>query len=245
MTMISNVLVIAKIYSKWLLRRPLTYFFIAIFMPISIMVPMLLLVSPCDWTDVIAGAILFSVIGGGIADVTLNVSFDRETRRTSFFISRGIAPIEYMLGIIMGGASYTFVGAIVILFFGYALLGFEMTALQILGILGVIMVAWVTSANVGFILSLYGPRDHRLAASVADVLLFTLAFLAPVYYPIEMLPTTLRWASYSLYTTHLGIIAKSIIRGESIQIASLIFLAAFAGVLFFASTRGMRWKRGI
>jgi len=62
---IINIVTIAEIYSKWQFRRPLTFFFIAMFMPVSIIVPMLLLVPENSWSDVIVGALIFSVIGGG------------------------------------------------------------------------------------------------------------------------------------------------------------------------------------
>jgi len=115
-----NIVTIAKIYSKWQFRRPLTFFFIAMFMPISIIAPMLLLVPQEGWFNIIVGALIFSVIGGGISDVTLNVSFDREEKRNVFLITRNVKPMEYMLGILLGGASYTFVSAVVILLKGFA-----------------------------------------------------------------------------------------------------------------------------
>lgn len=238
-----NILTIARIYSKWQFRRPITFFFIAMFMPLSIIVPMLLLVPQNSWFDVIVGALIFSVIGGGISDVTLNVSFDREMKRIAFLISRDIKPMEYMLGILLGGASYTFVGAIVILLIGTAILRLDVNALQILSMLGLVAIAWIASANLGFVLSIYGPRDYRLASSLSDVLLFSLSFLAPVYYPIEILPVPLRVISYGLYTTHLGILGKSILRTEPLSLFSLGFVLIFSLLLFVISSRGIKWKR--
>jgi len=238
-----NIVTIAKIYSKWQFRRPLTFFFIAMFMPISIIVPMLLLVSQKSWFNIIVGALVFSVIGGGISDVTLNVSFDREEKRNVFFITRNVKPMEYMLGILLGGASYTFVGAVVILLIGLSILGLAVTLAQILLMLGLVVIAWIASSNLGFILSLYGPKDYRLAGSLSDVLLFSLSFLAPVYYPLEILPLPLRYFSYMIYTTHLAILGKSILRSEPLSLFSIAFVLIFSLVLFMISARGMKWKK--
>jgi ABC-2 type transport system permease protein len=240
---IINIVTIAEIYSKWQFRRPLTFFFIAMFMPVSIIVPMLLLVPENSWSDVIVGALIFSVIGGGISDVTLNVSLDREIKRSAFFVSRGVKPMEYMLGILLGGASYTFAGAGVILLIGLGILGFSATFAQVLSMLGLVAIAWISSANLGFILALYGPKDYRVAASLSDVLLFSLSFLAPVYYPVEVLPVPLRTLSYPLYTTHLGILGRSVLRAEPLNAFSLAFVLIFSAALFFISARGMRWNR--
>lgn len=240
---IINITTIGKIYSKWQFRRPLTFFFIAMFMPVSIIVPMLLLVPRNSWFDVIVGALIFSVIGGGISDITLNVSFDRETKRNTFFISRDVKPMEYMLGILLGGASYTFVGAGAILLIGIVILEFTVNLTQIIAMIGVIALAWFASATLGFILSLYGPKDYRIASSLSDVLLFTLSFLAPVYYPVEILPIPLKYLSYAIYTTHLGILGKSILRSEPVEFFSLIFILLFSLILFLISARGMKWKK--
>ena len=239
----SNVLTIAKIYSKWLIRRPATYLFITMFMPISIIVPLLFIAPRENWVDVITGALLFSVIGGGIADVTLNVSFDKQTRRLSFFMNRPVKSIEYMLGILLGGGAYTFIGASILLVIGDAILGFILSPIQIFGLFTLIFVAWMSSSNIGFILAQYGPKDFRLAGSLSDFLLYSLAFLAPVYYPIELLPAELQVASNGIYTTHLALIAKSIMRDSPVPWFSLVFIAVLIVILTIISAKAMRWKK--
>lgn len=235
------ILTISKIYAKWLLRRPLTYFFISMFMPISILIPLTMMASKYYYPDIIIGTLLFSVIGGGISDIAFNVSFDRASKRISFFIVRQVRPIDYMLGIMIGGASYTIFGALIILVIGNIVIGFSLGPLQIVLLLLLVMGAYAISSCIGFILALYGPRDYRLTSSIADVLLFTLSFLAPVYYPIEFLPDFIRPLSYVAYTTHLAYIGKSIIRAEIISIYNLLFIATLFVALFLFSVRGMRW----
>jgi len=211
------------------------------FMPISILVPLIMIAPSYYYADIVIGALLFSVIGGGISDIALNVSFDKASRRISFFIVRPLSPLDYMLGIMFGGACYTIIGAIIIIFVGNLIIGFNLSIYQVILLLFLAIGAYAISSCLGFILALYGPRDYRLTGSFADILLFTLSFLAPVYYPIESLPAFIRPFSYVAYTTHLAHIGKSITRGESISIYSLLFIIVLSVTLFLISMRGMKW----
>jgi len=236
-----RVYVVAEMYRKWLTRRPLTYFFVAMYMPVSILVPLVILAPEAYHVDVVVGALLFSVVGGGIADVALNVSYDRATRRIAFLATRPLEPFEYMLGVMLGGASYTMVGALVVLLVGQLALGFKLGVAQALGLLALAFYAYTISACLGFTLALYGPKDFRLAGSLADVLLFTLTFIAPVYYPADLLPDPLKTLSYTLYTTHIALIGKALARGEAILIDSLTITTLFLIAMLLIAKRGLKW----
>jgi ABC-2 type transport system permease protein len=212
-------------------------------MPIAIIVPLLIIAPKSIWPDVLMGALLFSVVGGGISDVTLNVSFDKHFKRISFYTTRPVKSIDYMFGIVAGGFAYTIVSALILLFISNVILGFTLTGLKLLYILLTVLLAWFISSNIGFILALYGPKDYRLAGSLSDFLLFTVSFLAPVYYPIGALPIPLQWASYGIYTTHLALILKNIVKGRPFPTFSLLFLVIFALLLFLVSENKMKWKR--
>ncbi len=241
----TNIITIAKIYAKWFFRRPLTYMFITIFMPLSVITPLLLISSKIDWPRIIIGSILFSVIGGGIADITVNVSFDKHMRRIVFLTTRPVKSMEYMIGIILGGASYTFFSAGIILAVGDAILHFRFTVLQLFLLGLIILLAWFISSNIGFIISLYGPRDFRLAGTLSDFMLFSITFIAPVYYSIQILPKYLQTASQFLYTTDLALLANSVVRTSSLPnpIFDIMFPLIFGLILFIVSGRRIRWTK--
>ncbi len=210
-------------------------------MPVSILVPLVILAPSEYHVDVIVGALLFSVVGGGLADVALNVSYDRATRRIAFLATRPVEPFEYALGVMLGGASYTMIGAIVVLLVGQLILGFKLSLTQLAGLLALAIYAYIISACIGFILALYGPKDFRLTGSLADILLFTLTFIAPVYYPVELLPEPLRAVSYTLYTTHLALAGKALARGADIPVSSLLYVTLILIVALLIVKRGLKW----
>lgn len=241
---IVNITIIGKIYAKWFFRRPLTYMFITIFMPLSIITPMLLLSGYSNWPRVIIGAPLFSVIGGGIADITMNVSFDRREGRLTFFLTRPVTSMEYMLGILLGGGAYTLVSAGIILAVGDVILGFTFDVLDLLLFVGIVLFAWIVSSNIGFVIALYGPKDYRLAGTLSDFLLFSITFIAPVFYSIKILPVFLQNVSQFLYTTDLSLIANHIINKSPLPNALLTIIVpvVFGVALFLISVRKLKWK---
>lgn len=240
---IVNVTTIGKIYAKWFFRRPLTYMFITIFMPLSIITPLLLVSTSVNWPRIIIGSALFSVIGGGISDVTMNVSFDRHMGRIVFFMTRPVQSMEYMIGIMLGGATYTFVSAGIILTTGYFVLKLHFTALQTLLLASIIVLTWFISANIGFVISLYGPKDFRLAGTLSDFVLFSITFIAPVYYSILILPQTLQSVSQILYTTDLALMANHVVGISPLPnpIFDIAYPLIFGLALFVISIRRLKW----
>ncbi len=240
----TNIIIIGKIYAKWFFRRPLTYMFITIFMPLSIITPMLLLSNHSEWPRVIIGAAIFSVIGGGIADITMNVSFDRREGRLPFFFTRPVTSIEYMLGILVGGGAYTLVSAGIILAVGDVILGFTFNIFDLLLFIGIVLFAWFISSNLGFVIALYGPKDYRLASTLSDFLLFSITFIAPVFYSIQVLPIFWQNISQYLYTTDLSLIANNAINNGPLPnpLLTISLPAAFGVTLFFISVRKWKWK---
>ncbi|MGC8585579.1 MAG: ABC transporter permease [Thermoplasmata archaeon] len=239
---ITNIIIIGKIYVKWFFRRPLTYMFITIFMPLSIITPMLLLSSHSNWSREITGAALFSVIGGGISDITMNVYFDRREGRLTFFFTRPVTSMEYMLGILFGGGAYTLVSAGIILAVGNVILGFTFNAIDLLLFVGIILLAWIVSSNLGFVIALYGPKDYRLAGTFSDFLLFSITFIAPVFYSIDSLPLFLQNASLFIYTTYLALIANHIINNNPLPnpLLTVTVPIVFGVTLFFSSVRKLK-----
>jgi len=60
---------------------------------------------------------------GGILILAFNVFYDRVSRRIAFLVTRTVEPLEYMLSVMFGGASYTMAGTVVVLLVGQLVLG--------------------------------------------------------------------------------------------------------------------------
>mgnify|MGYP001626379977 FL=1 len=71
----------------------------------------------------------------------MNVFFDRREGRLTFFFTRPVTSMEYMLGILFGGIAYTLVSAGIILAVGDVILGFTFNAIDLLLFVGIILFA--------------------------------------------------------------------------------------------------------
>ena len=118
--MITNIVTIARIYMKWAFRNPTTYLFMVVVMPLSILVPLFVVAVRTYVLDVIVGGMFFSVISGGISDMSQNISNDRQTKRLSLLVTRPVSPFEYLIGMSLGGLCHNILGSLLVLFFGFA-----------------------------------------------------------------------------------------------------------------------------
>jgi ABC-2 type transport system permease protein len=240
--MITNVVTIARIYMKWALRNPLTYIFMICVMPLSILVPLSLLASRALIVDVITGGMLFSVVMGGISDMSQNISFDRQTKRLTFLITRPVLPFEYLLGMSIGGLCYNIVGSLLVFLFAFLTLSMKFSAFAVVETLTLLVVAWFISSCIGFVIGLYGPKDYRTNSAIANILAFAFTFLAPIYYPIDAIPSPIRPLSYVVYTTHIAMAIKAVITGQPVMPFNILMIFIFLIVFLGLSRAGIKWR---
>lgn len=240
--MIANVVTIARIYMRWAFRNPLTYIFMIIVMPFSILVPLLVMIPRTYTVNVIVGGMLFSVVAGGISDMSQNISFDRQMKRLTFFVTRPVSPFEYLIGMSIGGLSYNIVGSLLVLSFASIGSLIELSFLTAMGLLAMLVTAWLISSCIGFVIGLYGPRDYRLNSAIANMLTFAFIFLAPVYYPLDILPAPMRTVSHFVYTTHIALIMRNIITEHPIPWLNILATLVFLITSLTLSRAGIKWR---
>lgn len=242
MSSLHRIFVISLTYAKWAFRNPATYFFMVFFMPISILTPLLLIASDRYAVDVIAGALLFTAVSSTISDTSQNVSFDRYRKKLSFYVTSPIKPAEYMFGVALSPLEYNIFGTLLVLIIGMLIIKFRLGIVQVVSILMVVVAAWFISALLGFITGLYGPQQYQMNAALNNVLGFGLTFLAPTYYPIEILPPVLQKVSYISYTTHLALISKAIIRGNPVNMTNVAAVGIFLLLCVVIIIKGLQWR---
>ena len=235
----TNILTTAKIQLKYVRNDPWWYFIEVIFTPFSILIPLFIL-APEHLIDIAMGSVIFSSIVTPITEVSNTIIYSKHDKSINFFITRPVTPAEWVLGIALGTLLYNLVGACVIMAF-CVLIGLELGVFQLFSFLLVIVCAWFISSILGFIIGNYGPEERHHNSALASMASFTLAFLAPVYYPLSALPSFMHPLAYCSYTTHLALIGKGVLNGTGIPIFSLIavigFLSAGACIL-----NRIRWK---
>jgi len=238
---IRNITVIAGIYLRYARRNPGFYFLQVVFLPMSILIPLLILTQGLI-VDLAVGSLICTQVVMTIQDVGDIVSGDKARKSRSFFITTPIKPTDYMIGIALAPLGYNVIGGAILLAFCRFALGVSIEPTQLFGIVLVLGAAWFISALVGFGIAEYGPRNWYHTGAICGIVSFFVTFLAPVYYPVERLPPILRFASYFLYTANLGSIGRSIMMGTSVDIVSVGALVCFLLLCLLIVIRGLNWR---
>lgn len=239
---IRNITVIAGIYLRYAKRNPGFYFLQVVFLPFSILIPLLLLTRKEMLVDIVVGSLLCTQVVMTIQDVGDIVAADRQTKSRSFFITKPIKPTDYMMGIALAPLGYNVIGAAILLAFCSFALGVSIGLAQLFGLALVLGAAWFISALVGFAIGEYGPRNWYHTGALCGMVSFLVTFLAPVYYPPELLPPNLRFVPYFFYTTYLASLGKSMVKGTSLDLVSVGALVFFLLLCLFIVIRGLKWR---
>lgn len=240
--MFTNILTVTKIMTKYAKRNPWFYFFTVIFIPVSILAPLVLLVDRKYWADIFIGSAVCSTTVMTIPDLSDVISHDRYTNSLSFFITRPIRLVEYIIGMGLGTLFYNLAGVSTILLVGYLFLGFNMTIVQIILFFIIILLGWFISCTIGFTVGMWGPRDPRINVSIGSILAYSFTFLVPVYYPLEALPPFLQKIMYCFYTTHLALIGKNVVRNAPIAAFNIAVVGIYFIVVTFVFLKVLKWK---
>lgn len=239
--MLSNVVTITKIMTKYARSNPWFYFLQVIFFPLSLLAPLVLLVDRAYWVDVFIGSAVCSTTIMTIADMSDVISYDKYTNALSFFITRPITMFEYVVGMGLGTLAYNVAGVVTILVIGHFFLSVSLTVVQVVSFFVIIFVGWFISLSLGFVMGMWGPRNPRTNANIASILAYSLTFLLPVYYPLEILPSSVQKVMYLFYTTHLALVGKSVVRGLPVPLLSVLAITLYVGGVLVVVFRVLRW----
>ena len=189
------------------------------------------------------GASISILVGAGLflgADATYN---RLQFKFQDFCVASPLRAVDYMLGLSLG--ELTFIApslAVLIAFFGY--LGLITWSFPI--VLLVMLLAWVLSSALGFFLSTFILRS-RSAFSVTSLVSTVLTVVPPVFYPIDVIPSSYRFLAYLVPTTHLSILMQEAFGVQSYsssQIAlSWIVLLGFTIFFFALAASKARWRQ--
>ena len=129
--------------------------------------------------------------------------FRRGSSIYSLLYSNGADHWDIAIGYIIQGMIYSVPSIIALLLFSMLIMGTYYGALQLAITVAVAMLIALSSALLGYALGV-GVRNYRVVNQVSQVIPWPLLLLAPVYYPITVLPTALRYVSLALPTTYMA-----------------------------------------
>ncbi len=208
MVSVYRVYAISMIYALWILRNKLFYFYLTVLFPLTILVPFLI-IAPATLEPFIAvGTVILTLIYC-FSTASQDLALDRLLKRIAILLTKPITPLEYFLGILLSNAMQTLPAAVIVtaVLWAVRLIRIESIALLLLGLVA----GWYILTIIGYITALILlSRDYNTVNIVSNSIAFILTFVAPVYYPPELLPEQLRILAYLIPTTHIAnIIGKA------------------------------------
>jgi ABC-2 type transport system permease protein len=182
----------------------------------------------------LCGAITMTVAQQGLilgADLT-NLKIEHKFQ--SVVVASPVSAFTYMFS--MAASELAFASpALVVLLFILAYKTPGVGALTILGVVIVTVLTWMTTSSIGFFLSTY-VLNTRTAFLTVTFISIVLSILPPVFYPLQLLPSPVRWLAELAPTTHASILiqglaglpvsaTQTIVSWAALPIFAIVFLA--------------------
>jgi ABC-2 type transport system permease protein len=128
----------------------------------------------------------------------------RASTRYTVLYSNGADHWDIALGYVVHMLLFTLPSIVSTLLLLMAILGVHYSVVQVVVTLMTALVIVLTSSLLGYALGI-GVKNYRITNQVSQVITWPLLLLAPVYYPITILPQALRLVSLALPTTYMAL----------------------------------------
>ncbi|MGA7861259.1 MAG: ABC transporter permease, partial [Thermoplasmata archaeon] len=173
-------------------RQPV--FFVAIFLtPLSFLF-FLYVVAPHSVLPYgVVGGVMFTALFTGNGMMTDCAYLRLERQLQQIFITSPLRPMSWILGMALGELAWTIPA--IALFIVVLALVVPIGVLSVLGLVGVILLTWLLSTSLGFLLSTFF-RQLREIWPIGMVVFTSLSVLPPIFYPIAAIPANYRWVAF-------------------------------------------------
>lgn len=188
---------------------------------------------------IIGGMIAFAI--GGLADIPIELSGMRvRSKFYDIFLSLPISPLTFASGLSIGlslvSLPYLSVLLTLTLFLAGGLNGLRLTTLAL-----VILSVWVWASLTGLYLGLK-VKEPALAVRLSAITMTVLTVLPPVYYPLEILPSTLHIPVLLIPTVSAAYLLRSIYGPLPHQDVAFLVLVSYLIFSLALGTKAMRLK---
>ena len=188
----------------------------------------------------LAGSIVFSVSLTSISWLGYLLLENRFTGRLKLFATLPLAPSSYICGFLVFAFVQASLGTTALLLMGKAF-GVQMRP-SLLPLALVVMLTVLCLCGLGAVIAARA-RSFTEGSLLTDALGAGLVFLAPVYYPAEMMPRGLRGVSRLLPTAFAARAVETTLAGSYRVGSELIVLCLMAAVTLALGFRLTKWRQ--
>lgn len=204
LTSMRSALVLAYMLSiLWVRRNPLTLIHL-VATPFTILFLLWVVVGTEYITFALAGTIVMIMVNAGGGLVGEAVWYRLTLRFQDILVASPVSRLSYILGLSFSQLFYSSPALALLI---SLLFVFGLTFQGGLVIILVLILTWLAMSSLGFYISTY-IMNIRNSWQISALLTFSFAILPPVFYPLALIPSSLRWIAYAVPTTHSAILIR-------------------------------------
>lgn len=167
--------------------------------PLTILFFIYLFAGPEKAVFAISGGLTAVIVGSCIILETEAAFIRLVVRLQDMFVSSPLSPVSYVLGLSVALLLNGLAG--IIIFTTLLAFSASISALGWLDIALACVLTWAAVSTLGFVLSTFA-RDMRDLWVYAPLLTVVLSFLPPIFYPISVIPQSVRFIAFVSPTTY-------------------------------------------
>lgn len=196
--------------------------------------------APALRVQVLVGSIMMEMALLNINVVAQGIGNDKDRKLYDLYVSLPMSPLAYVLSIALSLLPFNLGSAAITLVVGE--LWFGLPPFSVPALLAGLLLVWASTLGIGFLIAVYGssPRQINTNAQLVGIIM---TFLAPVFYPISVLPPVLQYLAYAWPVTWGAILLQEIIHSNAdAALQASAVLAFFAALWAVMIGVGLRWR---
>jgi len=191
----------------------------------------------------IAGAVTMVTAQQGLflgADLT---NYRIEHKFQYMVVASPVSSFTYMFSVALSELAFA-APALVVLLAITAYMVPSISGIAIAEIVVVAILTWMTTSSIGFFLSTY-VLNTRTAFLTVSFISIILSVLPPVFYPLQIIPSSYRWLAELVPTTHASVLVQSAVGlpSSSVQVlVSWVALPTFTAFFLLLALFKAKWR---
>jgi ABC-2 type transport system permease protein len=228
----------------WLRRYPASIIFTAM-IPFSFLF-IVFVIGGGKYTHLaFAGSLVAAAASYGLATGNNIITWKVDYKMQDVFVSSPVSSFTYMTGIalaelLFGLPAFVVLTTLIVIFSNDFLFSATMTIITL-------VLVWASTSSIGYFISTRSTHP-RFVESFMAFLRIAVVVLPPVFYPLSIVPTELRYLAYSIPTTHASLILQhtmgfpqSLEDGWSPELGFAVIIAYIVGFALLAKTKAV-WR---
>lgn len=210
--------------------------------PLSMLMFLYLLVgqhNPAYMTYAITGNIIMSLVTGTMLTLGQELGLLKQIRGFDYYASLPLHKLQLIIAYLVRATVTTLPSILILIGVGGLLFKVELSIHWSLFL--IVLLAGMSLSGLGVIIGVYS-RNASQASTITQVLQPLIVYCAPVFIPVESMPTILRAISYFIPTSYVANAVRASLNGL-VDGKSILILLAFCIVSIYLVEFKIDWRQ--